>query len=464
MPNLLNENLVLIQRMKNTVFCFATACLVVFAAWNGLATADTSDQSTGNAPVAIKKRSSNGASDRHVHVSTAIIVSANDTEVSRNYTGTVVAKRLSELGFKRIGRIEELMVDQGDSVEKNQVIGELDTAQIEAQIAVLVAQRKAAIARLDELKAGPRPQMIAVAKSRMIELTAVRDQLKATFDRRNRLANSDAISVQDIDDARQQLAAADARVAAQRQVISELEEGTRKEQIAAQEAEVDRLDASVNALNVDIEESKLRAPFAGRIAKRHLDEGAIVQPGQAIFRLVELDGLEAFIGLPVDVARSLDANDTFSLSVNESEYSASLKAVLPELDPGTRTRTAIFTITNPPAEDVPGGAAILAPGQVIQLRLTQKVRQEGYWVPVSSLAKGVNGLWSIYLIDEFEAVAKSPVLSATVRRTDVEVIQIDTSRVLIRGAVRHGDRVVVDGVQKITPGQTVSFSESELVP
>lgn len=403
----------------------------------------------------------NGSQARLIHVSTAVIASAEDSQMTRNYSGTVVAKRTSELGFKRIGRIVRLQVDQGDLVEENQLICELETAQIEAQIAILRAHRVAAIARLDELKAGPRKQTVEVAKSQMIEFSAVRDQLKATFDRRSRLANSDAISIQDIDDARHQLAAADARVAAQRQIVSELEEGTRKEQIAAQEAEVARLDASIDAMQVDIDESHLRAPFKGVIAKRFSDEGTIVQPGQSIYRLIETEGLEAFIGLPVDVAQSLDSDRKYLLVVNGVEHAATLRAVLPELDAGTRTRTAIFTISPTKNQATDANRVCLFPGQVIQLRLAQKVSQEGFWIPMSALTKSINGLWSVYVVQTTDA-GRQERKSHSVQRSDVEVVQIDTARVLVRGAVKDGDRIVIDGVQKITPGQQISFADTDV--
>lgn len=405
-----------------------------------------------------KQAESNASQSRLVHVSTSVIKSAENSTIERRYSGTVVAKRSSEVGFKRIGRLESLRVDQGDLVEEGQAICELETAEIEAQVAILQAQRATAVARLAELKAGPRKQSIEAAKAQLVELMAVREQVKSTFDRRNRLANSDAISTQDIDDARHQFAAADARVLGQREIISELEEGTRKEQITAQEAEVARLDASINALKIDIDESTLRAPFNGMIAKRFLDEGAIVQPGQAIFKVVEADVLEAFVGLPLDVAANIQNTETFLLVASDVQYTATLKALLPELDSGTRTKTAIFSIGKRKAES--GEALInhLSPGQLIQLRHEQRVNQSGYWVPLSALTKSINGLWSIFVVDD-DANPAGSVDRYSVHRVDVEVVQIDSARVLVRGDVHDGDRIVIDGVQKITPGQTISFSD-----
>jgi len=452
------QNIAQPGRMIASNFILFLKSLTVFSFLSGLTTLADDSVRPGPAINGTKVSSENGSHARLVHVSTAIIASAKDSEMARNYSGTVVAKRTSELGFKRIGRIVRLQVDQGDLVEEGQLICELDTAQIEAQIAILLAQRDAATARLDELKAGTRKQTMEAAKSQLIEFSAMRDQFKATFERRSRLANSDAISTQDIDDARHQFAAADARVAAQRQIVLELEEGTRKEQIAAQEAEVSRLDASINAMQVELEESQLRAPFKGIIAKRFLDEGTIVQSGQAIYRLIETHYLEAFIGLPVDAAQNLDSDRKYSLNVNGITHAATLKAVLPELDVGTRTRTAIFSILPTKVEIGDFATAGLSPGQVIQLRLTRKVSQEGFWIPMSALTKSINGLWSVYTV---RTTAERRGRNAfSVERTDVEIIQIDTARVLVRGAINDGDRVVIDGVQKITPGQEISFTDA----
>ncbi|MCJ2544499.1 HlyD family efflux transporter periplasmic adaptor subunit [Thermostichus vulcanus] len=77
-----------------------------------------------------------------------------------------------------------------------------------------------------------------------------------------------------------------------------MQTGTRPEQITAQQARVQQLQASLASLDVALSKSVIRAPFAGRIALRHVDEGTVVGSGQPVLRLVESGAWEARIGVP----------------------------------------------------------------------------------------------------------------------------------------------------------------------
>jgi hypothetical protein len=101
----------------------------------------------------------------------------------------------------------------------------------------------------------------------------------------------------------------------------------------------------------------------------------------------------------------------------------------------------------------------LALGQIVQLNLAQRVDRPGYWVPMSALARGVRGLWSAYLaVEDKGADAEADYV---VKRTDVEVIQIESDRVLVRGTMNDGDRIIISGIQKLTVGQRVKLAATK---
>jgi RND family efflux transporter MFP subunit len=389
-------------------------------------------------------------------VATRVLDATAGHQMARSFTGTLRAKRASDLGFKRIGRLEKILVARGDRVEQGALIAELDLATLEAELGILAAQRAAAVARLNELLAGPRQQTLEAARAQLVELTAVRNQMQATFERRQRLANSDAISVQDIDDARHQLAAAEAKLASQKQVLAELEEGTRREQLDAQRAEVERLDATIKSIQVQFEESRIRAPYAGIIARRMADEGAIVQPGEPLVRIIEEYPLEAWIGVTPEALEELTLGEPHQLTIRSRTRTGILKSVLPEIDSSTRTQTVIFELDPPVSGDSSEKLSISSEvvGQIVQLTLTQRVEQAGFWLPVSALTRSNKGLWSVYVV---VPLAGSDEL--TIERSDVEVIQIDSTQVLVRGTIKNGDRIVISGVQKVTVGQKVTLTD-----
>lgn len=388
------------------------------------------------------------------------IETASDPTVSRNFSGVFIATQSSDLGFKRTGRLTQLLVDQGDMVAKGEVLAILDTDFLDAEVSVLKAKKRAAEAKFAELVAGPRPQTISAAKAKLNEYASLRDQAQSTASRAQRLINEKAVSQQELEDTAFELSASVNRYQAQLQVVQELEAGNRSEVIDAQKAIVEELDAQLNSLQITIRESKLTAPYDAIVSKRHVDSGVVVAPGSIILRLVERKPPEAWIGLPPDVASSLKPDVEYELLVNSHPIKCRLKSVLPELDPATRTQTSVFET----GEDLPSDRRPTI-GQVTQLKWQRPSQHDGYWIPTAALTRGVRGLWSVFMIepttDEADDDSEREPGTFVVNRRDVELLQVETDRVLVRGTIEPGDRIVSAGVHRLAPGQPVRIQSDE---
>lgn len=460
------------SRTRRLIIRIVTVLVLFFAAL-ALLVADFSARASDKTPQPLKplpmpsatvlSKASAEKSEMVTHVETMVINDKQNFFMPRSFTGVLAARRTSELAFKRTGRVEKLHADQGDYVKKGQLLAELDKASLEANLAVLHAQRDAAESRLRELIAGPRKQTIDAAKAQLKEIEALRDLALATYQRRMQLAASDAISKQDIDDARLQLSANEGKYDAQTQVLSELEEGTRIEQIDAQRAEVEQIDANIQSLRIDLNESELRAPFDAIIARRLADEGTVVAPGATLLKVIEHAQPEAWIGVSPEMIDALKIGDEHTLRLGETVLNGKIKAFLPELDPVSRTQTIIFDIAADASDTAqrnkPDVLTRAVLGQIVQLDLMREVTQSGFWLPMTALTRGNRGLWSAYVVvDESE----KPENHQVIQRCDVEIIQVDSDRVLVRGTLKAGDRIVTAGLQKLTPGQRVVLS-AELV-
>ena len=380
-------------------------------------------------------------------VETQAVSFVNQITVTRTYTGTIRAARQAQLGFDRMARLIEVAVDEGDRVAPGDVLARLDTRDLEARQRELQAERAAAAALLDELISGPRRETIAAAQALVDQLSAELKRSESDLVRAERLADSQAISKADIDAQRFGAQASRSRLAVAQQQLAELEAGTRKERIEAQRAQVSRLDAMLAQIAVDIEDSTLVAPFTGTISRRLADEGAVVAIGLPLLSLVEDGRLEAWIGLPAATAISMKLEESHELIVAGSRYPATVSAILPELDPETRTRTVVLDID-------PAARGGLVPAQVVRIEINERVEMEGAWLPLSALARGSHGLWSAYVVEtEAEAAGGEGV----VERREVEVLHTDGDRVFVRGTLSSGDLVVRTGTHRIVAGQSVRF-------
>ena len=378
-----------------------------------------------------------------IPVETVTATPVTSFQQRRTFTGLLKASRSSELGFERTGRLIAVAVEEGDRVDAGDVLARLDTQNLQARQRELQAQRAAALALLAEFEAGPRRQTIEAARAEVRDLQAQVELAKLNFSRREELLHSRAISQEEYDQTELGMRSTQARLDVARQQLSELEAGTRSEQIAAQRAITERLEAALEDVAVDLAESELVAPFAGIIARRHMDEGTIVAPGAPLVRLVEDQQLEAWIGLPVQLAARLEAGAAVDLLIEQRSRRATLKAVLPELDPATRTRTAIFVLESP-------GDAV--PSQVVRVEFTEAATVDGFWIPTTALTRGSRGLWSILVVEE-----ETTGVPRAAKR-EVEVLHTDGDRVLVRGTLTKGEQVIAGGTHRIVAGQQVNAS------
>ncbi len=210
-----------------------------------------------------------------------------------------------------------------------------------------------------------------------------------------------------------------------------------------------QFDARLAALAIDLDKSVLKAPFAGKVARRLADTGMVVSAGQALFRLVEDTRPEVHVGLPPHVAAALTPGSRQSVRIGPAVHQAQIARILPELDPATRTVLAVLTLSLPGESE---RQHVVVPGQVARLDLQETIDTPGFWLPLTALTKGERGLWACYaLVPDAEG-------DASTLRTEsrlVEILHTDNSRVFVRGLLQAGERVVKTGTHRLVAGQRV---------
>lgn len=308
--------------------------------------------------------------------------------LEERFTGIVAPRRTSQLGPQTGGRIVRLNADVGDRVWAGRVLATLDTRGPEARL--------------------------AAAEASVTEAEASHKLAMATVKRQETLLEKGHVSQQRVDEATAQADSAKARI--------------------------DAAKAQAATIQVEIDLARIVAPYAGVITSRMADEGAIAAPGQPIFELVENGRLEARIGLPAAVSKTLKVGESYALSSDQGEIETTLRAVTGVIEAGQRTVTNIFDVKD---------ATSVASGSVVRINLKRDVEERGLWLPVSALAEGQRGLWSIYVVRELEDQDRA-------QKSAVEIVHSVGDQAYVRGGIRDGDLVIVNGLQRITPGQPVT--------
>ncbi|MEO0987986.1 MAG: efflux RND transporter periplasmic adaptor subunit [Cyanobacteria bacterium J06639_14] len=378
-------------------------------------------------------------------VETFTVQAAASYQVARAYTGEIAALRTSELGFERSGRLVEVYVQEGDRVATGAPIARLDTSNLQTQRLQLEAEKARAMAQLAELEAGPRAEDIAAAEANRRDLEQQLALQEAQRSRREFLYNEGAISKEELDEFSFGESALQARLDQAESNLEELQNGTRQEQLDAQRALVQQLDANIADLDVTIGKSTINAPFDGIVSTRQVDEGTVINAGQSVLRLVENAVPEARVGMPVNVANELAVGTPQTLKLGSETYSAAVASVLPEVDPNTRTQVVVLRLE-------PGAIASISPGQTVRAELIETIPTDGVWLPTEALTQGIRGLWNCYVLT---SQGESNANVYEVQPQAIEILHQEGDRVLVRGTLQSGDRIVASGTHRLVPGQQV---------
>lgn len=219
-------------------------------------------------------------------------VSARDLRIRVTASGVVQPIQSVNLSPKTAGRLIKLYVEQGEQVEQGQVVAQMESDELEAQLIQAQGSLAQAQARLDELRAGARPEAIDQAEAIVQVQEALTREAQARLDlaaerlERNRALRAEgAISQDQLDEvlneqrrAQASLEQAQAQLQDAQKRLEELRRGPRVEEIAQAIAQVKEAQGQVQLIQVQLRDTRIRAPFPGVITQKYAEPGSFVTP------------------------------------------------------------------------------------------------------------------------------------------------------------------------------------------
>jgi len=220
-------------------------------------------------------------------------ISANELKLSGN-----IEAHESLVSFKVTGRIDELPVDEGMTMKAGDVLARLDSDDYRQQVATDQASEEVRNRQLDLGLAGSRSQDIEAARQNVIDTKADLDQKKQDYGRYEALYQKDEISGQTRDQAATAVTRAQANYDRAQQILNELVEGTRREELDVDRASLRQAQENLEMSQIRLSYTVLRAPFDGVVLVRQAELGEVVSPGTPIVTLADLDHIWLRVYLP----------------------------------------------------------------------------------------------------------------------------------------------------------------------
>lgn len=211
-----------------------------------------------------------------------------------------------DIASKIAGRIKEILVNEGDFVKAGQVLARMDTEQLEARRRQAEAELRQAIISVGAAKSlvGQRQAERRAAAAVIAQREAELDAASRKLSRSERLAKTETVSQQVLDNdraaaqgAKAAVGAAEAQFAAAEAAIS-----TAEAQVVNAEAAVDAAKAAIESIVADINDSTLTSPRDGRVQYRVAQLGEVLSAGGRLLNLVDLSDVHMTFFLPTTEA------------------------------------------------------------------------------------------------------------------------------------------------------------------
>ncbi|MDO9416874.1 efflux RND transporter periplasmic adaptor subunit [Pararhizobium sp.] len=338
----------------------------------------------------------------------SVITTATESlAITNELPGRIAATRVAEVRPRVTGIVVQRVFEQGSMVKEGDVLYRIDPASFQVQV--------------------------ASAEGTLRRAKAVQMQAKQTADRQGQLRKANVSTGQQLDDAVALLAQAD--------------------------ADVSIAEAGVATAQLNLQYASVTAPISGRIGRALITEGALVSANgsENLATIQQLDPVYAdftqsatdLIRLRKALADGALADDTkaeakvYLVMDDGTEYKHSGRLLFSEaaVDESTGQVTLRGEFPNPDGD--------LLPGMYVRVRVEQGVEKNAIAVPTQAVQRDTAGQAQVYVVKADDTTELRPVKAA----------QVVGDRWIISDGLKAGEKVIVEGFQKIGPGAKVVPSD-----
>jgi HlyD family secretion protein len=251
--------------------------------------------------------------------------------------GTLVPEQMRFITAVTAGRVERILSLPGTTVDANDVIIEMSNPDVEVQRLQSQQQLSSAEAALIQLRSSLQTQRLTqaglVAQTRTQYLTARR-----AFETNQRLfeVNPQLVAKNDFDQTRDLAEELEKRVGLEQERLQVLESSV-DEQIAAQEAQIQRLRSIVDFNETRVASLRVSSSVGGMLAELPLDEGQWVQSGGMLARVVVPGRLKAEIRIPQTQAQDIAVGQVAYIDTRNDTIEGQVVRIDPTVQNGTVT-------------------------------------------------------------------------------------------------------------------------------
>lgn len=189
------------------------------------------------------------------------------------------------------GRIDDMKVEQGDRVEKGQLLYTLSTPELEAKLRQAEAVKSAAAALDQAAIAGARIQQIEAAMNMWEKAQAGLELARKTYERVKNLYEQGVVPEQKMDEASANYKAMEATALAAKAQYNLAMDGARKEDKEAAAARVRQAEGAVSEVESYISDAMVYSPVTGEVSTIIAEQGELVGSGYPVVAILDMSDM-----------------------------------------------------------------------------------------------------------------------------------------------------------------------------
>ena len=354
--------------------------------------------------------------------------------VSLEYEGITGGSEVRKLSFKSSAKISKIYVYKGQHVKKGHNLVELDKSDLNFAVEASRSQMNAASAQYNKAVNGSQTEDINKAEIAVKNAEDNYNYYNDLYNKNVQLCESGAVSKQQADDVKLQLGSSESALNSARQSLTQIQNGSRKEDKEALLAQLNTAKADYNSKVNLVQDASLTADMDGYVVDVLCKEGEMEASGNPVI-LLRSENQVVTVGLSEEDVKKITVGTKARIKIDNTTVNGEIINIVQMADEVSGTYSTQIKLLNP----IDNSKFYIGEDVKVYINVGTK---NSIWIPISSILN--DGEDYVYVVQGGHAIRKNVTLGDT-----------NEDKVAVKG-LESGDKLVVEGMKNIKDGYKVT--------
>lgn len=349
---------------------------------------------------------------------------------SKAYEEVALTARVQEI-------VREVLVEVGERVEAGDSLIKMDSRSNEISVIQAEASLKNAEANLQQALNGPREEEIAQLEAQLEQAESELKLRRENYQRQKQLFEEGYLSQEEIDQANNQLTAAQSSYQSTLKNMEMTKAGATKEEIAKLESQVTQAEAQLELAKLQKSYTDINSPITGIVAEVNAQRGELIANNTAAI-ISNIDRIKLTAYVSEKNINSIIPGDQVKVDFTalEAEFTGEIKNISPRAASSRRSFPVEIVVENPDN--------IIKAGMTAQVSLPIARAENSIIIPQNALLEDAAGYYT-FVAQNGQAL-----------RRDIEISLENEDNAAVSSGLEAGERVITLGKESLSDGSRIN--------